>query len=308
MPEGSGAIRIISRIDISEAKWDSLVQKSDNSIFMSRWYLDAVMPNWKALVLNEYEACMPVFISKKYGLKYCLQPLFIRECSVLGDKSKFQDFLIKLQGETSFFSLAMDIDVNHKNIIREHAIHQVLTLNQEYESVYKMYSQNVKRSLRDFIKSKAELTDEQDSVLLIKMFRDLKGKQFSHIDDDAYFRLSDLMKNAKSMNASILRGVRLNGELVAICCFIRQNGKLLYLKGIVDSRGRDIGAMQAVFDSVIKENAYSALTLDFGGSNNKGLSLFNKKFGAIDRKYLILKYNGVSWPLRSFVNGKIGLK
>ena len=308
MSEGSREIRIISRNDISEVKWDSLVQKSDNSIFMSRWYLDAVMPEWKALVLNEYEACLPVFISKKYGLKYCLQPLFIREFSVLGDSSKFQELLIKLQSETSFFSLAMDADVPHKKISREHSIHQVLTLHQDYESVYKMYSQNVKRSLRDFIKSKAKLTDEKDSALLIKMFRDLKGKQFSHLDDGAYFRLSNLIKNAKSMNASILRGARLNGELVAICCFIRQNGKLLYLKGIVNAKGRDIGAMQAVFDSVIKENASSASSLDFGGSNEKGLGLFNKKFGAIDRKYLILKYNGVSWPLRSFVNGKIGLK
>jgi len=110
------------------------------------------------------------------------------------------------------------------------------------------------------------------------------------------------------MNASILRGVRLNGELVAICCFIRQNGKLLYLKGIVNSKGRDIGAMQAIFDSVIKNHTIEYESLDFGGSNNEGLALFNKKFGAIDRKYLILKYNGVSWPLRSLVNGKIGLK
>jgi hypothetical protein len=308
MLEGSREIRIISRIDISEVKWDSLVQKSDNSIFMSRWYLDAVMPDWKALVFNDYKACLPVFISRKYGLTYCLQPLFIRECSVLGDKSKFQELLLKLQSETSFFNLAMDVDVNHKNVIIEHSIHQVLTLHQDYESVYKMYSQNVKRSLRDFIKSKAELTDELDSSLLIKMFRDLKGKQFSHIDDEAYFRLSNLIKNAKSMNASILRGVRLNGELVAICCFIRQNGKLLYLKGIVNSKGRDIGAMQAIFDSVIKNHTIEYESLDFGGSNNEGLALFNKKFGAIDRKYLILKYNGVSWPLRSLVNGKIGLK
>ena len=185
MPEGSREIRIISRNDISEVKWDSLVQKSDNSIFMSRWYLDAVMPEWKALVLNEYEACMPVLISKKYGLKYCLQPLFIRELSVLGDCSKFQELLIKLQSETSFFSLAMDVDCSHNKIIREHSIHQVLALNQDYESLYKMYSQNIKRCLRDFFKSKAELTDEKDSTLLIKMFRDLKGKQFSHIDDEA---------------------------------------------------------------------------------------------------------------------------
>ncbi len=308
MSQGPGQIRIISRNDISEVKWDSLVEVSDNSIFMSRWYLDEVMPDWTAIVLNDYEACLPVFISRKYGLNYCLQPLFMRECCVLGDKSKFQELSNKLQSETSFFSIAMDVNANYKNLIIEHSIHQLLPLNQDYESVYKMYSQNVKRSLRDFMKSEGELTDELDPNLLIELFRSIKGKAFSHLNDEAYTRLKNLMISAQTRKLSILRGVRLNGELVAICFFIRQDGKLLYLKGIVTSVGRGIGAMQAIFDSVMKENSSSTSSLDFGGSSNEGLALFNKKFGAIDRKYLILKYNGVSWPLRSLVNRKFGIK
>ena len=308
MSQGPVEIRLVTRGDISYAKWDKLASESSHSIFMSRWYLDEVMPNWNAIVLNDYEACLPVQISKKYNLNYTLQPLFIRAFAVLGDNQKTLQLLEKLRKEISFFSIALDVDVGDKHFIREHSIHQILPLNQDYELIFKMYSQNVKRSLRDFIKSKAELTDEIDPKLLIKMFRSIKGKEFFHLNDEAYIRLTNLMKSAQSRESSILRGVRLNGELVAICFFIRQDGKLLYLKGIVNSKGRDIGAMQAVFDSVIKENASSASSLDFGGSSNEGLALFNKKFGAIDRKYLILKYNGVSWPLRSLVNGKIGLK
>lgn len=308
MSQGPGEIRLVARGDISDAKWDILVSESNHIIFMSRWYLDEVMPDWTAIVLNDYEACLPIQISKKYHLDYALQPLFIRALSVLGDNQKAQLLLKKLQEETSFFSVALDIDVNDKHFMQEHSIHQLLPLNKDYELIYKKYSQNVKRSLRDFMKSEGELTDELDPNLLIELFRSIKGKTFSHLNDEAYTRLKNLMLSAQTRKLSILRGVRLNGELVGICFFIRQDGKLLYLKGIVTSVGRGIGAMQAIFDSVIKENSSCSSSLDFGGSSNEGLALFNKKFGAIDRKYLILKYNGVSWPLRSLVNRKFGIK
>ena len=308
MSKGYGKIRLLKRNEISNENWDLLSSKSSHEIFMSSWYLDAVMPNWSAIVLNDYEACLPIQVSKKYHLKYCLQPLFIRAFSVLGNQKKAHELLVLLKEEISFFNLAIDIEVNDKQFKTADSVYQSLELNQEYESIYKAYSQNVKRSLRDFLKSNAELTEENDREELITMFKSLKGKEFSHLNDGAYQRLSNLMKEAQTRGASIYRGVRLNGELLAIGFFIRQGQKLLYLKGIVNSKGKSIGAMQAIFNSVIKENASSTFSLDFGGSNNHGLAVFNKKFGAIDRKYLILKYNGVSWPLRILVNRKIGIK
>ena len=142
MSQGPGEIRLVARGDISDAKWDVLVSESNHIIFMSRWYLDEVMPDWTAIVLNDYEACLPIQISKKYHLDYALQPLFIRAFSVLGDNQKAQLLLKKLQEETSFFSVALDIDVNDKHFMQEHSINQLLPLNKDYELIYKKYSQN----------------------------------------------------------------------------------------------------------------------------------------------------------------------
>lgn len=311
MSEGSGSIRLISRKDISHDKWDALVHQCDNSIFMSRWYLDEVMPDWKAYVLNDYEACLPVFITTKYTVKYALQPLFLRSMSVLGNKEKTKELVLVLKSKLSFFSIYMDISmdqfIDDQLVVRELSRYQILSLGQEYEAIYKKYSQNIKRNLRDFIKSGAEISEEKDVGVLIDMFRIEKGRQFSHLNDKAYIRLTNLMKSAQKLNSGILRAIRLDGEIVAMCFFIRQESKLLYLKGVVNKQGKEIGAMQALFDSVIKEYAAHFVSLDFGGSNNEGLALFNKKFGAFDRNYLILKHNATGWPLKSFINRKFGL-
>ena len=293
MSEGSGSIRLISRKDISHDKWDTLVHQCDNSIFMSRWYLDEVMPEWKAYVLNDYEACLPVFITTKYTVKYALQPLFLRSMSVLGNKEKTKELVLVLKSKLSFFSVSMDISmdqfIDDELAVRDLSRYQILSLGQEYEAVYQKYSQNIKRNLRDFIKSGAEISEEKDVGLLIDMFRIEKGRQFSHLNDKAYIRLTNLMKSAQKLNSGILRAIR------------------LYLKGVVNKQGKEIGAMQALFDSVIKEYAAHFVSLDFGGSNNEGLALFNKKFGAFDRNYLILKHNATCWPLKSFINRKFGL-
>ena len=96
-------------------------------------------------------------------------------------------------------------------------------------------------------------------------------------------------------------------ELVAIGFFIKKRNQLLYLKGIVTSSGKKIGAMQALFDKVIQENHESCIGLDFGGSSDEGLASFNKKFGACDRNYLILKQNKLPWPLNNVVKRKLGI-
>ena len=65
--------------------------------------------------------------------------------------------------------------------------------------------------------------------------------------------------------------------------------------------------MQALFDKVIQENHESCIGLDFGGSSDEGLASFNKKFGACDQNYLILKQNKLPWPINNVVKRKLGI-
>ena len=84
MSKGFGEIKLITREEILIDRWEDVIADSDNSIFLSFWYLDAVMENWKAFVLNDYELVFPILPAQKMGFNYVLHPLFLRAFSVEG--------------------------------------------------------------------------------------------------------------------------------------------------------------------------------------------------------------------------------
>jgi hypothetical protein len=127
------------------------------------------------------------------------------------------------------------------------------------------------------------------------------------LTDETYYRLEQLMLKALENKAGIIEAISFENEIVAIGFFIQKGKDLLYLKGIVTEKGKKIGAMQALFDKVVQDYTLNCNCLDFGGSSDAGLASFNKKFGATDKNYLILKQNNVKWPLNKLVNRKLGM-
>ena len=57
--------------EIDFKKWDNCIESAINrNIYATTWYLDLVCKNWDALILNDYEAVMPLPWNKKWGVKY----------------------------------------------------------------------------------------------------------------------------------------------------------------------------------------------------------------------------------------------
>ena len=267
------------------------------------------MQNWKAYVLNDYELVFPVLPAQKMGFSYVLQPLFLRAFSVEGKANeKKLEFLTQILKNYHFFELnCVQETVIPIGIDCNESVYQFLEFEKEYLQTFKKYSENTRRKLKDFQKSTAEFIEISDVNLLIDLFKKEKGNQFAHLTTESYQRLMNLMKNALESNYGIIKAILSENELVAIGFFIKKRNQLLYLKGIVTSSGKKIGAMQALFDKVIQENHESCIGLDFGGSSDVGLASFNKKFGACDRNYLILKQNKLPWPLNNVVKRKLGI-
>ncbi|NCA21185.1 MAG: hypothetical protein EBS86_08615, partial [Crocinitomicaceae bacterium] len=201
MSERLGEIKLIPRIEILETKWNALLETSDNAIFMSLWYLDAVMENWEAFVLGDYELVFPVSISKKMTFNYSLQPLFLRAFSVLGTDNKNElEFLKYIFSKLDFYQLTLTNDylelAEKLDCKTKSFVYQVVELKEEYDQVLKKYSENTKRKLKDFKKSNAAFTEITDVRVLIDLFRKEKGTQFKHLTDETYSRLEQLMLNA----------------------------------------------------------------------------------------------------------------
>ncbi|MFC2114343.1 hypothetical protein ACFLRI_03245 [Bacteroidota bacterium] len=68
-------MQLLTNLDINRQKWDYCVDNALRpAIYALSWYLDAVCPEWKGLVIGDYKAVMPVCWRKKAGQTYLFQP------------------------------------------------------------------------------------------------------------------------------------------------------------------------------------------------------------------------------------------
>jgi hypothetical protein len=299
-------IQFVLNKHIDKAKWDACLQQSiNNSVIVTSAYLDFVCDTWDALILNDYEAIFPLVGKSKYKIAYLYQPYFSRYLGVYSTKEITQkivtDFIEAIPKQYKLIEFCLhecntfSID-NLKTIERRF---QKLDLKNDYDSLFKNYSENVKRNLKkaakvDFVVNKNLAPQE-----IVELFKQNKGGELAVFSENDYKRLNKLMHHFFTNNQAISIGIYLNDNLCAAGFFIDYNKTLLYLKGAVNEEGKANGAMQLLFDEIIKTNCQLKNTLDFGGSSVESVARFYKSFGAKDCIYLQLKQNNlpkiVSW-------------
>src|SRR5258705_11018399 len=81
------AIQYLAHKDIDKNKWDRCIDSAGNGlIYAYSFYLDCMAMNWDALVLNDYEAVMPLTWKKKYGIHYLYQPFLTAQLGLFGNQ------------------------------------------------------------------------------------------------------------------------------------------------------------------------------------------------------------------------------
>ena len=96
-------IQLVHHANIDFEQWDMCISSAVNSeIYAYSWFLDCVSPQWSALILNDYEAVMPLPIKSKYGIRYIVQPPFCQKLGIFSPQTiseemgkKFSKHLIK---------------------------------------------------------------------------------------------------------------------------------------------------------------------------------------------------------------------
>ena len=91
-------IKYLPREAIDDTKWDACIDNAGNGlIYAYSFYLDTMADNWDALVLNDYEAVMPLTWKKKYGIYYLYQSFLVAQSGLFGEMidAKLQDSFLK---------------------------------------------------------------------------------------------------------------------------------------------------------------------------------------------------------------------
>lgn len=295
-------IRYIANKDIDRQKWDQCMDRVGNSlIYGYSAFLDNMVQTWDALILNDYEAIMPLPVRKKWGITYLFQPFLTPILGVFGNdisEKTVSDFLLAIPDKVKLW----DISLNHFNPVSSqfklqyHRHNFILSLaNKSYDELRKNYSDNIIRNSNKATRAGCECRRDiplEDIITICKQqwptFTKVVGGAFDNIPKVySEFGHQSMTYGVYSKEQVLLTG----------CLFLSHRDRAYYWLAGNDPASKETGASHLLIDQFIRDHAGRNLILDFEGSDVKGIAEFYERFGAVSEPYTTIYYNHLPFPL-----------
>ena len=298
-------IKYIQREHLDEEKYNDCIENSiQSNSYAFSWYLDIVCDNWDVLVLDDYEAVMPIPWRKKYGIKYVYPPLWVLQLGVYSNEAiNENEFLIHLFSTFKFVELRMN---THNNVELYSEFLQLkqcqkLVLNTTYSSILSKYRKDRKKDLQKA--TTADLIEKWNDhpSNLIELFKNNIGKRTPNIKENDYQNLEKLIAICiQKKVGEILAVYDKKNKLVASVFLLKHKNSITKLISSTDLKDRKNGANTFLIDRVIFKYHKDFSVFNFGGSSIKSVASFSKSFGAETEKYHQLKMNKLPKILQLF--------
>lgn len=296
-------IRFIPYKHIDRQKWDECVARSFNGLIYSTTdYLDAMAVHWDAIVLNDYEAIMPLTWKKKLTIRYLYQPAFFQQGGIISTTTLTEEMVL-LFLETAFahFSFA-EITLNFNNTISED--------NPYFKGIRNNYifqmKENATAYLDDYIlkrvrrSSKNELSYQRHENIadIISMYKELYLKRLPDFEEKDFSNFETFCE--KNKVKLIIRKVLCRNEIVGAVLLLKDNKRLYNIISCILPEGKTLLANYFLYYQLINEFQGTNLILDFEGSDQHGIAYFYNKFATENQAYPFIKMNRLPAPLKLF--------
>ncbi|HOZ68064.1 MAG TPA: GNAT family N-acetyltransferase [Chitinophagaceae bacterium] len=298
MTDGN-TIQYLTRLQIDTAKWDQCISRASNGrIYAFAVYLDTMSANWDALVLNDYEAVMPLTWNSKYGIQYLYQPFLAAQLGVFGSE-EVEAFIEAIPGHFRY----IDIYLNsaNTNAVKGDDVqlrdNYVLALHHPYEKLVTDYRENIRRNIKK-AKQAGCIVEKGFEVETVITLATAQMQLHDKNVEENTGRFRQLYQLLKAVNKATTYGISLHGEMIASCVFFFSNNRAYYILVGNHPNGKTIGASHALIDAFIADHAGQNLLLDFEGSDIRNLAFFYSSFGATQEIYPALKINRLPFYLR----------
>ena len=298
--------QLLKRKEIDEQKWNSLINVSVNSLpYALSYYLDAVAENWEAIVLNDYEAVMPLVWLRKFGFKCLYQPYYCQQLGVFSEKilspQKHNEFITAAQ---KFPYININLNPSAKIIADEFSFTRkknlLLDLSNDYAALRKNYSENHRRNILKAEKRKLQFLEEATLLPFQKFYLEnvKHTKEIFKPQHEKIFKALTKILVAKR-TAKIFSAVDEEGNLLAATFLLFHQNRIINLINTSSALGKKNGASHFLFDQIIQKfsshpsviasqalrakqstSNYGELIFDFEGSSIVSIARFYEGFGA----------------------------
>lgn len=299
-------IRNLNHREIDKIKWDNRIAHSANGlIYAYSFYLDNMTDEWDALVLNDYEAIMPLTWKKKYSIRYLYQPFLTAQLGIFGNNLSariLELFIKQIPPDFKYW----DFYLNHQNVFPVSGSginiylrsNYVLDLSKSYEVLYTGYRENIKRNIKKCTQlgCRAGKGFEAEKVIDLAL-QQMRIRNRETDQNISRFRKLYKLLRAKAM-ATTYGIFSAQDELLASAIFFYSHNRAYYILVGNHPNGKTMGASHALIDAFIKDHAGQKMLLDFEGSDIRNLAFFYSSFGALEEKYAAIRLNRLPFYLK----------
>lgn len=297
-------IQYLQRAQIDTVKWDNCIAGALNGlIYGYSFYLDHMAVQWDALVLNDYEAVMPLPWKKKWGTWYLAHPPLTASLGVFGMAVTGDITNNFIRAIPPKFKL-VDLLLNRANFLPASGLQSirsnyVLDLQSPYETIYSQYRNNVRRNIKKAQQLNARYTTGIPVEEVIKLAHWQVQQQATNIMEEDFTHFKNLFHYLVQKQAAETAGVYTpNNELVASCVWFYSHDRAYYILVGNHPNGKTLGASHYLIDRFIHQQAGQPLLLDFEGSDIASLAFFYSSFGGVKEVYPALQFQRLPWWLQ----------
>jgi hypothetical protein len=296
----NGEISIVASHDIDRNKWNRCIDESPNGlIYALTDYLDHMTEQWTGIIINDYEAVIPVPWKKKFGIRYAYAVPFIQQLGLFSiNQRNIDEEVMK-----AIFSLCRygEYYFNYANNVSNAnaRINYVLPLK-AFNELVKTFSDDAQQIIRKTLSSDIEYTGASLDEA-IDLCRELYGNRFPNVKESDYENFKRVCQFFSSKDALVLkRVIDKKNNTVAVVILLQYRDRLYNIMNGTTPRGRTLKANYFLLSNVWKEFESSNFMFDFEGSELTGVKEFYEKFSPQNEPYFSLRFNHLRFPANIF--------
>lgn len=302
-------IKYLPHNKIDKEKWDTCINLSANRLIYAEYdYLDTIADNWDALVLNDYEAVMPLCWRRKLAIKYLYQPSFFQQGGVFSKEVVSEDLVRLFLTEASKYFKFAEITLNYQNVFSPSKEkfswslrnNYILQMKEGYEHIFRQFKPNVKHSIKKASQCGLQYQSGLDYIETINLYRKLYQHRLPEFTNSDYSQFQKLCTKYFKQNRILVRNVmdKEGKELLAATLLLKDKKRLYNIISCILPKGKELQANYFMYDRIINEFSGTEMTLDFEGSDNPNIAHFYKKFTITNQPYPFVKFNNLPAPIR----------
>jgi hypothetical protein len=296
-------IRYLRRREIDIRWWDECILNAVSPLVYGRsFYLDEMAAGqWDALVLDDYNAVMPLTWRSKFGIRYLYQPAFTQQTGIFSAQpippSIVETFLRQLDRHFRFAEIDFNYANAHPSLIPR--TNYILPLDAPYEQIAGQYKKDLARNLKAAHHHHLTYIKDFDLHTALNDFRREYASRLPAIGEKDYRHFETLCLFLKQQDQVLTKAVfDEQGRPLCSAVFLRDNNRFYLIHSTTLPAGRSTEANHFLLDQFIREWAGSPMILDFEGSDHPGIAHFYSNFGAADQPYFFYRHNRLPWPIR----------